>query len=346
MKDQLFKTGATSIKPQHTVGLIGTMPKSGTWLNHYFFHFFQFMLAGKTAPAPQSPVTDAHSFNEIGLDTFFIAHCCFPGFDQYNGKYRERWDSLQFHIDGFDWPSKYLYEKRSIYHPEENPLAKYVYIYRNPLDQSVSHFRHAKNHIDPTITAHKDLNGNYCRDKNDAIILPENPAEFMISTNLESYLKQYLTWKLSHEIYQDRILLISYEELIRDSVRTITQILEHFGFLLESETHFRCFAKAIELSSKDNMQAMENRIGRPLAQDQTDPNERHIRDGRIGTWKAHFSKTHLDKIERKLQDFGLSLTDFEIEGGSPAHRETTTPSIGHPTATTGIAIPHPLEESI
>ncbi len=46
-KLQILKLRGISLMRGVKIGLIATMPKSGTWYNRYFLHFYSQLLAGK-----------------------------------------------------------------------------------------------------------------------------------------------------------------------------------------------------------------------------------------------------------------------------------------------------------
>ena len=75
------------------------------------------------------------------------------------------------------------------------------------------------------------------------------------------------------------------------------------------------FQNAIQMSRKENIIKLENAYGRSIAnqflEDQT--GERQLRDGKISKWKNYFNSKDLEYINKRLNQFRLSLDDFTIE---------------------------------
>ena len=114
------------------------------------------------------------------------------------------------------------------------------------------------------------------------------------------------------DLYSDNILLLKYEDLVRDPKSTFLSVLKHFGHDIEDPNHLKKIEIALHLSSKKSLKKIENLIGHSLAKYQIDPNQSHIRDGSVGQWRTHLNKDDLTKIQECLEHFGLSLTDFDV----------------------------------
>ena len=289
----------------YKAGIIATMPRSGTWYNYYLFNFYLQLLQGKTnLNARVSPIPIVCK-DTIGLDFMFICHTICPGFHRHQGKYREAWDRLVFYAPGFNSANDFIEKNKKFLDPSLNKGARIVYLYRNPLDQAVSFFRHVLNHKDQRYRYRKDFQGN--------MVLMTSVREYIDHVGLEAYIKQFLTFKIMRDIWPDNIIMITYENLMRDPKAVFLRILKHFGHTVDNPDHLRKVDIAISLSSKDSMKNIENKIGHAVGDDQCDHKERHVRDGAIGKWKGYFFEDDLKKIENGLNIFDLSLADFEIE---------------------------------
>ena len=92
--DDKYITLPKAVGSDFKVGLIATMPRSGTWYNHYFFHFYDHLLRGKAKIPLKVEIVPVRRRDTIGLDVLFICHTICPGFHRYQGRYRESWDKL------------------------------------------------------------------------------------------------------------------------------------------------------------------------------------------------------------------------------------------------------------
>ena len=138
-------------------------------------------------------------------------------------------------------------------------------------------------------------------------------GEYLHHVGLEAYMKQFLTFKLMKALYPENILLLTYESLVRNPKATFLSVLNHFGHDIGNPVHLTTMEKALTLSSQKSMKQIENLVGHALADDQIERNGSHIRDGSTGQWKALLNSDDLGKIQQRLEDFGLSLADFEVE---------------------------------
>ena len=285
-------------------GLIATIPKSGTWYCHYFFHHYERFLQNRLEPEGDINIRP-HPVPVIGLDVLLIAHTVCPGFHHFEGDLRRKWDRLHFYHPGYNWALGFIKDRPHWYDPRMNRNARIVFLYRNPLDQAVSYFQY--------IQRNEQEDTRYYRDPSGRRAPIADVADFLHRAGLTSYLKLYLSYRVMSRLFSDRILMITYEQLVRSPRRTFAGILAHFGHDAEHPRNQPMFLRALEASSLESMRAVENRLGRSLAGDQTDPAERHIRDGSIGRWKKHLAREDLKRVEAGLKPFGLSLDDFQLE---------------------------------
>lgn len=288
------------------------MPKSGTWYTRYFFHFLTHLLRGDASiPVTLENSVAAGPIPELGLDCHGVFHSAFPEFDKYRGPYQASWQNLQYHLAGYDMAGPLMRQEPARFLASHNPNARFVYLVRNPLDQTVSFFHHGLKHTDPTALLKRNRDGEYVRNADGSLWKPASPKEFL-RHNLESYLKQYLTWHLSADLFPKQIKIVHYAELTRAPERTFSAILEFLN-CDSSQRHFdQCFQQAIKLSSKNNIRSIEEKIGHALGNDQQDRTERHVRDGRIGKWQEHFDDEDLTYLKAELAKWGLSPKHFTL----------------------------------
>ena len=287
------------------------MPKSGTWYCHYFFHILSNLRRGN-AQIPARPREGVLSLPELGLSQFLICHAECPAFDHCDKGLQGNWSQLQYHTDGYNWAAP-LFQLHPTLNPAINPSAKLAYLVRNPLDQAVSFFDHSLKHKDRTVMAKRLPNGQLKADASGNTWQPESPREFFFSHNWESYLKQYLSWKHSAAKYPQQILVVSYAKLVRNPEQVFGEILDFFEIDRNATAFGEHFSTTLQLSSKDNLQKLESQMGQALGRDQTDPNSRHIRDGKVAKWRRHFDENDFERMTELFGSWGVETNEFVFE---------------------------------
>ncbi len=301
-KTNLFKTK----KP--VSGMIATMPKSGTWYNHYFYFYLDQLLQDKEKLERVLPKYRMGSFDmkeTMNISFFVICHAICPGYFRQLGKYQQLWEQLTFYVKGFNYIGDALNRNLDRLDPYLNSDVKLIYLHRNPLDQAVSAF--------VSTIHHKNEKHRYYYDQNGCKRQITNVRDYFFSVGLEGYIKQYVTWKVMKRAYPDNILINKYEDLVRNPSLVFLKSLNHFGLNVKNRLLQEKIAIAMKLTSKDSLRSIENMLGHSLGDDQTDPNVRHVRDGKVGKWKKYFTKDDLVKTESILNKFDISLEDFTIE---------------------------------
>lgn len=293
--------------------LIGTMPKSGTYLVNYFFYFLHNFIIGADTSKIEVPLPDkfhlcgAHNIfsPSIGLELFLAGHTTCPGFETKLGKYGKPWEALRFWVDGYFYAKRFVDERPTVFYPEVNPEVRIVHVYRNPLDQSVSAWRHSLNHTNEANRFYIAPDGSKTELK--------NPKDFLHLVGLDAYLKLFVTYKVVQENYPYNILMVSYEDLVTSNEATFVSILKFLGHDPFEHNTIGAVREALLCSSPAYLQMIEKMTGNTLAKDQKGSGESHIRDGSIGGWKAYFGEQDLIKVEEKLRIFDLSLSEFQID---------------------------------
>lgn len=279
-----------------TMGFLSTMPRSGTWYTFYFFEFLFSALEGR------AQLKESHLFEvypSASLAKVHVHSYC-PGFAQaYHGSHREAWDKRANATSGFDmydYGSVLAEDNPDVFLPARNGRVRIVYIYRNPLDQVVSHFFHAQKN------KFSDL-------------LPQcaSPAEYLRNGALRAYAKQYFTFSAMKALFPANILMVRYEDLMRNPRSVFAEILAHWNFMLDAPERQDAFDAAIELAGMKNLRAREIALGRSLGGDKLDPGASHMSGGEISKWRNYYTQADIDWATSELAGFGLSLDQLMVQ---------------------------------
>lgn len=286
----------------YTVALIATMPRSGTWLSFYFLEFFDLYLSGRTKLNTR---LDLEVYHALNLGKVHIHTIC-PGFSVHcRGETRARWDALSFYNPGFDYGyGRFIAGNEAVFSPLENPAIRVVYIFRNPLDQCVSFFRHTRKHRQGSMRSFVDGDG--------AEIEIEDERDYLRRVGIEAYVKQYVTFHVMKQRCPDNLFMLPYERMLRDRDGSFREMLAFLEFELDGEEKETAFQKALNSSTAESLRNLEKSLGTSLGRDQFDAGESHIRGGEIGKWSQYFDDSDVEFAEAALNEFELSLDAFEI----------------------------------
>ena len=295
--------------------LVCTMGRSGTWYNREFFYFYSELLNGKDKKEIIDEMVKTKkkikyfipiNKNKFNYNSVFVQHWLCPGFtEHYHGKYRSDWDKIQFYsshlpADFTDFMKKKNVEKLS--NPLINKNAKIIYYYRNPLDQNISYFNAIKNNVNQEINYYYDS-------KLEKNIRFKDVHHFLRVAGIDMYIKHYLSFKLMSESYPNNVLILTYENLVRDpeaNFKKIFSFLEH-DYINKFEEEFK---DALFLSSKESIIKLENMYGHSLSRSSKNKNQRQLSDGRIGRWKEILNDDDLEYIKMRFNKFDIKLSDF------------------------------------
>lgn len=295
------------IPQDYRIALIATMPRSGTWFSFYFFEFLDVFLTGRDSINTK---LDIHVLDGLKLGKLHT-HCLCPGFlEHYQGDKRAAWDALEFYTPGYNFGyERYIEGNEAVFDPRRNPAVRIVYLYRNPLDQMVSFYRHIEKHRQISARTFVDESGAECHF--------DSLGHFVEAAGIGAYIKQYFSYAAMaggrRNSGADNILMVPYERLLRDGDGTFTRILEFLGFALDGEDKRTAFAKARNASKVESLKVLERAMPGALARDQAAASETHMRGGEVGKWKDAISDADLALISARLAAFGLCLADFETE---------------------------------
>jgi hypothetical protein len=283
------------------------MPRSGTWYNNLFYSSYFNILAGKTNIECIERLFEMDFTNESGIDGHFrINHVECPGFAGWAGPEREAWNKLKY--NGLPNVGNLMIDSRAleILDPSANQEVSIVYCYRNPLDQAVSSYQHAQKHV-----AKSQLLSMV--EQNGVERLVADARDFLFSLGIDSYIKQFLTYRVMKKAYPDNLLLIEYEDLVRSPSLVFAQSLAFMGHPVNSASRQRAFSVALKFSSMESLKRIERQMGHSIADDQVDPEASHISDGAIGKWKRFFNQDDLQRVGKRLAAFGMSLGEFTLD---------------------------------
>ncbi len=294
--------------------LISTMGRSGTWYNREFFYFYSRLLNGeKSKDIIENMIENKIKIkylinlkNNFSYNSVFIQHFLCPGFElNYNGEYRSKWDDLYFYSNHI--PGKYtkIMRKKNVINklnPYVNKNAKIIYYLRNPFDQNVSYFSAIQNHLD------KELKYYYDTSLKKKIKFLDI-HDFLRKAGIDMYLKHYLSFKLLKNIFPENILILYYENMVKNPQENFLKVLNFIGHDVEKIK----FDEAIKLSSKESIIKLENAYGEPISKAYQNKTDRQLKDAKIGKWKNILSEEDIGYIKMRFDEFDVDLKSFIYE---------------------------------
>lgn len=297
--------------------LIATVQKSGTWNSIIFFWLLKQLSDHQEKPQYTPNLKHflrdhTHKVHKphkdiLGIESLWICHTICPGFTNIDSPHQKEWDTLRFHLWGYNWGEEIIRNAREwdALDPTKTDAARVIYLYRNPLDQMVSFYAHAKEHIDEGHRVKTLTDGSR--------VLLNDLHDFVFNAGaLGSYLKHYYTFKQMHACYPNNILLMPYEKLVTQPSIAFSAMLSFMGVQLDSDTKQKIFFKALELASKKNVMTVEADMDQSFVQDRLG-NGKHVGDGAIGKWHGQYTREELEMIESIFNQFSISLHDFTLQ---------------------------------
>ncbi|MBA3662094.1 MAG: sulfotransferase domain-containing protein [Gammaproteobacteria bacterium] len=303
---------------KNTLGLIATLPKSGTWYSHIFFWCYDQLIRNQAAYLKgefhpdligilknrQIQSVSTHP-ETLGIEQLFICHVICPGFYEIKDEKFADWNLLRFPLP-YNGGEGYIrgFNQWENLNPKTNPQAKIVYLCRNPLDHFVSYFHNAMtsveiNHRNKTLA--------------DGTIVPlTSVQDFVFNFGaLSGFIKHYYSFKQMQNQCPEQVKIISYERLTQIPDLVFGEILAFMGTPVDTEIKQRLFKDALALCSKESLMKIEASLNRSLVGNQLSSNK-HIRDGKVGKWKDYFNDEEILKIEAAFNLFDISLKDFQL----------------------------------
>lgn len=256
---------------------IATMPKSGTVSILNFTNAYANQMLNQSSTGANDWTAEQRAFNKT---SFRVLHLSSPEFRNHvSTEDYSRWEKLEY-TWGIQWDMKEAYSRQPAL-ANLTPDHRMVFLFRNPLDQLISNYHYAK----PIHNA-SDL------------------EDFIFNKDgLDAYIKMFYSYHVVRQKYPNNFLFVTYEELMHDRQATIRMMLKHLNIPYDAVA----FNKALHDSSievfrqKEELQLKEDPTLVP-----------HLRDSSIGQWQTAMTPELVQRIEDRLQEFGLSLNMFHL----------------------------------
>ena len=170
----------------------------------------------------------------------------------------------------------------SLFLDSTEKVAKVLYITRNPFDACVSCYYHPKTGVSPAS----------CGMQFDAF------CRLWLSTNVEfggwiNHTKEWRDEYLNHR--HSNMLWMSYEELVNGPMEAVTEIANFIG--VDILTDPTLVARVVQGSRFDNVKKAAQSILEAGAEGNID----HLRKGKIGDWRSHFSDELFAEFEHEIR---------------------------------------------
>lgn len=282
-----------------THAMIWVLPKSSNIGTGAFFHVYNMLLEG-IEPKDYELMHVPKSLKEFNKEHFVVGHAEFPGLKKLekDPKKLQLWNSLSY-TQFLRWEPNGPIRETIVSKISEADVSflehcRVVFIFRNPLDQMLSYYKHY-NHLPPD-------------DQTIPNLKPSNTLEDSIFNHgISNYIKMFYTFHVARETYPDHILFIPYEKLMSDRRYSLLRIIKHLDLPFDEPA----FNRALELTSMENLKRIENTFGRSLIRD-PHKESRHIRNGGIGVWQSQMNRDMVQRIENEFNRLGLSLKMFHL----------------------------------
>lgn len=295
---------------------ISAMSRSGTWRNREFFFFFNELLNEKTEEqiitemvAEKKKLQYFVKVNEkiFKLNAFLISHWHCPGFEEnYNGNLKDKWNNLEYYNE--DIPTKIRPRTRVFninyqFNPYKNKKSKIIFYYRNPLDQCVALYNAIQK------STNYEMNFYFENQKKKKF---QNLEEFIEIAGIDMYLKHFLSFKLTSDLYPKNLLLLTYEDMVTDPEKNFFLVLKFLELDFLIKKFKKKFLKALEMSSIENIKKIEKLYGRSINNSYVNSSNSQIINGKIGNWKNFLKNDSIDLFEKRFRKFNLEIKKFNI----------------------------------
>ena len=271
-----------------------TMPRSGTWFTKYVFHILNHRLCDNSRIVTPPP----HLRNYEGLSlNAYHSHASNARFDSgVMGELESIYGNIEYMVDGYDFGDTLQERVAELI----GSIPKTVYIYRNPLDQCISFFRHLQHH-----------KGEY---RNTLAKFDEmkTPRDFFRGGGLESYIKQFVSHYWVQRNFLDSVLMVKYEDLKRDPEEEYSKILTYSLGRPLAVREKEALAFATKVVVPENLKALERLTGGSLGGDQKKAGESHMRGGSVGGWKEHYSDSDIVYLKQILEKWKIPESCFDF----------------------------------
>jgi len=302
-----------------SVRLISTLPKSGTWALSFFWSCYDALLAGKLQA---DPYASFWRFDSLGIDLCAIGHMYYPAFaENYRGDDLTRWEHLGPVAVGLDWISPFLTAYGLTTLPAFGKDWKMILVERHPFSQMYSYYvnyRRAYENRDELFLV---------RNYNGEIVPSENFGEFCRNIGIKSYIKFMFTFDRLGPRLGDRLLWLSFEDMIRNRLAFHHRMIEFFCGPMD-ERQKLCADLALGLTSSDRLGLLEKLAGATLVDpgpisrffaerrsaslSEREYSQKHINAGGRAAWRDEIGQADLRYCVAMLKDFGLYRDEFKI----------------------------------
>ncbi len=166
-----------------------------------------------------------------------------------------------------------LIKTHEVYHPE---YRKAVYLVRDPRDVALSEYAYQT-----------------------ALGLVEQPLDVYLRTFLTKGVNPFSSWTehveswLSAQLSPDQLLIVKFEDLRKDTVAGVSEILSFFG-VTPDEARIR---QAIANNSVDRMKAKEKETPQRASK-----KGQFIRSGSVGGWRANLNESQIKIVRDHAAD--------------------------------------------
>lgn len=305
----------TKDNKKDALSLISTLPKSGTWFLLTFFWCYQQMLNNHNNGGRNEFVPDLSGALRDGLisettsleplENLIVCHSGLPGFEQGDDPLFDRWNALKFPFP-YNWAEGRLKEESKW--EELNPFThkdvRIVYVYRNPLDHLLSYFRFGQKHVD-------DIHRTKILSDGTRVPVTELHDFVFDFGGLDGFIKHYYPFKQMSLKLPNNILMVSYESLITNQNEIINEILKFINMDSDTSAKRAIVSRALAMCTKDALLSIEEKMGRSM-NGMMQGKEKHIQCGKIGKWIDNFSSAEIEAIEYRLNEFNISLNEFNL----------------------------------
>ena len=278
--------------------VMSTMPRSGTWYNVYLWENLDKLVTGRSE-------YDAHRveffYPELNIHRTH-SHRIFPDFLHLaKQRFVDNWSDLDFHTGGYDARD----DTPNHYSIRSNINLSVIYVYRNPLDQIVSFYDHSINHLDKALMAPPAKFGSSQPYR--------SASDLAMRGGAESYLKQYLTFRYFADQNLPQLMMVKYEDQMRDPHTQFDEILRFSGANIDPDRRRQLIADAVTLSNPASVSQIEKSENRAIGDDQKiGDGQSHLRGGAIGKWRTRLSAEAVDYIWRLFGKYNVTESDFVL----------------------------------
>lgn len=180
---------------------------------------------------------------------------------------------------------------------DRRQVAKVLYVTRNPFDACVSCYYHPKKGLSPQ-----------------SLGMPfEGFAKLWLSELMEfgGWIQHTNGWWKEHQRRKDTMLWMSYEELVREPLDSIRKIASFIG--VDTTADSTLVQRVADGCKFDNVKKRAQASLDSGAQGSID----HLRLGKVGDWRNHFSKELYDEFEHciRLLFNGVGTLEYDIGDG-------------------------------